>query len=283
MRRLLFTMIISFFGFFIGGCVSSLNIPTQIESRRTITRLQPQLDSLNMILATYSSSLPTGNDLITRTRSSAVNILLTQFSDRSLDDIHIDFSATRPLWKEERFILGMSYTNYVDIDTGSLDVDLKKFIFNKFSNNLIDARIEIEGTGSVKSSGIYAGVWGRVSPQIHFYLDESIQFIVTTANSDYIRLTPVPKTILLKTKISINLLGWSVPYYKEIPLRTTDLIKPLMIPSAVRSEIVFPIPAAYYGGERLEFIKRHLQFSRSTIRAHNNILEYRSDIDFVRE
>ena len=171
----------------------------------------------------------------------------------------------------------------MNVDTGSLDIDLKNFMFSSVTNNTIYAQIEIEGTGTIKASGTYAGVSSNISPQIHFYLDEQIFFTVAAADSDYIRLNPVPKTVRLKTKITINLLGWNIPYYKEIPLLTTDLIKPVLIPSAVTSEIVFPIPAAQYGSQRLELVKRLLRFSRSTVRANNNVLEYRSNIDFEKE
>ncbi|MBI2427342.1 MAG: hypothetical protein HYV29_00825 [Ignavibacteriales bacterium] len=87
---------------------------------------------------------------------------------------------------------------------------------------------------------------------------------------------------MLKTKVTINLLGWSIPYYREIPLQSDELIKPVLIPSALRSEIVFPLPAAQYGEQRLEFVKRSLDFTRSTVGANNNILEYKSNISFIK-
>ncbi len=147
----------------------------------------------------------------------------------------------------------------------------------------MDAEFEIEGTGTIRVSGKYSGVMAGSSPQVHFYLDEQIQFVVTAADSDYIRLNPVPKTVLLKTKITINLLGWNVPYYQEIPLQAADLIKPVLIPSALRSEIVFPIPASQYGDQRLEYVKRFLRFTRSTVHADGTILENRSKNDFEKE
>ena len=88
---------------------------------------------------------------------------------------------------------------------------------------------------------------------------------------------------MLKSKVLISLLGWNIPYYKEIPLQATDLIKPVLIPSALRSEIIFPLPAAQYGSQRLEFVKRYLRFSKSSVRANDNGLEYRSNIDFEKE
>lgn len=268
---------------FIVGCGSSMEIPSKEESQSKIALYKQQLDTLDAMITERTTGLPKGHDLISQTRSSAINVLLARVANRSLADIHIDFLATRPLWKEDKSVLGIGYTNYVDVDTGKLDIDLKKFAFNNFTNNIVNAEIEIEGTGTLRVSGKYTGVSANSSPQIHFYLDEQIQFVVTAADSDFIRLNPVPKTILLKTKITINLLGWNIPYYKEIPLETTDLIKPLFIPSALRSEIVFPIPASQYGNQRLEYVKRYLRFSKSAVKANDNILEYRSNIDFEKE
>ncbi len=283
MRLSIIVPLLSLFYLFVAGCGSSLNIPTVEESERQIAGLRPLLDSLNGAITVQSASLPGGYDLISRTRISAVNGLLVGVTTRSSNDLHIDFLGTRPLWQETKSILGIQYTNYVDIDTGSLDIDLKRFLFTDFSNNIVNASIEIEGKGTVRASGAYAGVSARFTPQIQFYLNENIQFSLAAADSDYIRLEPVPKTVLLKTKITMQLLGIQIPYYNEIPLQTDQLIKPVLIPSAVRSEIIFPIPAARYGSGNLDFVKRFLRFSNSTASAEQNVLEYRSNIDFELE
>lgn len=282
-RRTCSTFLFIALPLFLSACGSSIDIPSKEESQQRIVQLKQQLDTLDADIEPFIGAIPKGNDLISHTRTSAINQLLSRFANRSLADIHIDFLATRPLWKEEKSVLGIGYTNYVDIDSGKLDIDLKRFTFADFSSNIVNASVEIEGTGTIRASGKYTGVVAGVSPQIHFYLDEQIQFVVTAADSDYIRLNPVPKTVLLKTKVTVKLLGLNLPYYTEIPLQTGELIKPVLIPSAVRSEIVFPIPAAQFGSQRLQFVKRFLRFSRSSVRAHDNILEYRSDIDFDKE
>jgi hypothetical protein len=265
------------------GCASSVNIPSKEESKKKIAEIQPQLDSLAASIDRQAISLPGGHDLISRTRASAINMLLARVVNRTLTDIHIDFFPTRPLWKEEKSVFGIGYTNFVDIDTGAFTIDLKKFLFTSFSNNIINAQIEIEGSGLISVSGKYTGVSAHSTPQVHFYLDEEIQFSISAADSDYIKLSPIPKMVILKSKVTIALLGWNIPYYKEIPLQATDLIKPVLIPSALRSEIVFPLPAAQYGSQRLEFVKRYLRFSKSSVRANDNGLEYRSNIDFEKE
>ncbi len=265
------------------GCGSSVNIPSKKESQNKIVEIKPRLDSLTALIDQQTKTLPGGHDLISRTRVSAINMLLSRVANRTLTDIHINFLPTRPLWKEDKSVFGIGFTNFVDVDTGAFNIDLKKFLFTSFSNNLINAQIEIEGTGSIGVSGKYTGVSAHSTPQVRFYLDEEVQFNVSAADSDYIKLAPIPKTVILKSKVTISLLGWNIPYYKEIPLQATDLIRPVLIPSALRSEIVFPLPAAQYGSERLNFVKRYLRFSKSSVRANNNGLEYRSNIDFEKE
>lgn len=265
------------------GCGSSVDLPSREESRQTISALKPMIDSLDTVIAEQGRSLPKGYDIISRTRLSAVNALLDRVTTSSVNDIHIDFLRTAPLWKEEKSILGISYTNHVDIDTGTLDIDLKKFRFTSTENNIVNAEIEIEGSGIAKVSGQYTGIPATAAPRVQFYLNDRIQFALTVADSDYIKLTPLPKSVLLKVKVSINLLGWSIPYSKEIPLQSVDLIKPVMIPSALRSEVVFPIPAAQFGEQQYEFVRRYITFTKTTVRTFDNMLEYRGNIDLTKE
>jgi len=267
-------------GFSLTGCGSSLELPSKEESQKKISELKPVTDSLDAVISGSTQNLPKGYDIISRTRLSSINMLLNWIATIDVRDIHIDFLQTRPLWKEEKSLFGIAYSNYVDVDTGSLDIDLKKFRFTNFTHNTVNAEIEIEGTGSIRVSGKYAGVPASASPTVHFYMSEPIEFAIFAADSDYIQLVPLPKTVLLKTKVTISLLGWNVPYYKELPLHAEELIKPVIIPSALRSEIVFPVPASQYGERRVEFVRRFLSFTKTSVNAKENILEYRSNIDF---
>lgn len=262
------------------GCRSSLELPSIIESERNIAERKPMIDSLDRVIAGQTASFPKGYDIISRTRLSAVNILLRRLTNDTTNDIHITLRQTRPLWKEEKSVFGISYVNSVDIDTGTIDIDLKNFIFHNISDNIVNAELEIEGTGTVHVSGNYTGMPAKASPQIQFYLHDQLQFALSAADSDYLLLTPLPKTVLLKTKVSTQLLGWKIPFTREIPLQSTDVIKPVRVPSAIRSEIVIPIPASHFGQQQAELVRRNIYFTKTMISAGNNVLEYRGNIDF---
>jgi hypothetical protein len=282
-RKILIVICYFTFGIFLNSCGSSVTVPSKEESEKKTAELKPAIDSLDLLISVQTKNLPKGYDIISRTRLSAIDMLLDRVATIDKRDIHIDFLQTRPLWREDKSVLGMSYTNYVDIDTGALDIDLKKFRFLDFTSNIVNAQIEIEGEGNIRVSGKYTGVAASTTPHVNFYLNEMLQFAITVADSDYIKLTPLPNTVLLKTKVTIKLLGWEIPYYKEIPLKATELIKPVLVPSALRSEIVFPIPASQFGEQKLEFVKRYIDFTKTTVNANNNILEFRGNIDFEKE
>lgn len=263
------------------GCGSSLSIPSKEESSMKIAETKPLIDFIDASVAVHTDLLPKGYDIISRTKISAVNMLLQRLTDGSKNDLRVDFLQTRPLWREEKSLLGIRYMNHIDVDTGTMTIDLKKFMFANPVENIVNAAIEIEGIGSIRVSGSYTGIAASTGPIVNFYLSDQIPWEVSVADSDYILLRPIPKTVLLKTKITIMFLGWNIPYYREIPLSSTDLVKPVLIPSALRSEIVFPVPAAQFGRQLLSYVHRSLVFTKTSISAKQNMFEYRGNIDFT--
>ena len=265
---------------FIVGCSSSRTISTLAQYEKTINELNLKTDLLGLLISSYINKLPTGSDVISKTKLSAVNKLLDSITFLSVKDVEFNFLQTKPLWTETNSILGLTYTNFVDIDTGKITIDLKKFRIISKSNNILTAEIELEGSGEIKVSGKYTGIISSASPKLHFYLKDELPLNIMPGDSDYIVLTPMPKDIILKAKVSIDLYKWNIPFYKEIKLISTDLIKPILVPSAINSEILFPIPSPLYGKKQIEFIKYQLYFSKISVSLINNTIEYRSDISF---
>ncbi len=270
-------------GLLFAGCSSSSAIfPPTEESVKKISVLKPQLDSLDDVLSQNTQRYSTTSNVVTRFRTNGINRLLDAFAQKRLNDIHINFLATHPLWKEDKSTFGIAFTNYVDVDTGSIVIDLKKFRIGSAHNNAVTAEIEVEGSGRIKVSGKYAGIPATASPQIHFYLNDSVQFSISTADSQAIVLTPLHKPLVLKAQISLQMVQLQIPYYREITLQSTEILKPIHIPSALTSEIVFPIPSSKFGRQKLDFVRRTLDFSRYSVSTNSNSIEIRSNINFVK-
>lgn len=270
------------FVFILSGCSSSSSqlFPPTEASLSTIATLRPQVDTLDARLNIITKRFPSLYNTTTRIRSESFNRLLDMYAEQRTNDININFLATSPLWKEDKSILGISYTNVVNIDSGSLSIDLKKFHIKWAMNNMVNVEVEIEGSGFISASGQYTGVSAKVSPNIHFYLNDFVVFTISSTDSQTILLTPQPKTLVLKAQVTLQLMQLQVPYYKEIPLQAKDIIQPLRFPAALRSEIIFPLPAATFGGQKFEFAKRTLDFTNTHVSIMNNIFEIQGNVNF---
>lgn len=263
-----------------GTSASTLFPPTK-ESRQKIAEISPQLDSLDEAVALRTKTVPIKNNFSVYLSIDGIDGLLDCFAQAQTNDIQLTFLPTPALWKEEKKILGMGYTNQININSGMFFIDIKKFRFKWGMNNTLNAEIEIEGKGNISVSGTYSGISASASPQLFCYLNENILFTIA-ADSESLVLTPQPKTLLLKAKATVNLLKWEIPFYKEIPLQAAEIIKPIRIPVSLSSQVAFPLPAKEYGSEKVEFVTRELRLSGVGASAKNNILELHGNIQLIK-
>ena len=154
---------------------------------------------------------------------------------------------------------------------------------NKLHQNKVDGMIELEGKGFISVSGKYTGIPASASPEVELYLNEAISMELLPTDTGYVLLKPVPKDIILKIKFSINLLGWKIPYYQEIPLKFAEMMKPVAFPLAVNTDVTFPLPAQKFGNDKVEMVPYQMIFHKTKVSGVNTKIEYRTDIDLKRK
>lgn len=264
--------------FFLNAC-SSLDMPSIEESQAIIKSNEEKIEANTKIIKSKSAFLQKGNDLICNVKIDMLNKLIGKIANFRDNDISIYFRPKKDFIKEDKKVLGIEYSNYLALDTGKIDLNIKKLQFESQSGNKLTAIIELEGKGNINVSGKYTGIPASAKPEVYLYLNDKIVFNIETAESGIVVLKPEPKKLNLKTKISIKLLEWSIPYNQEIPLETVDLIKPIKIPIALSKEIPFPIPAQQNSGSKLEFVAYMIDLSQAQISIKNNTIDYRSHFD----
>jgi hypothetical protein len=276
-------VILIFSAFLIAISCSSVNLPKVEDSEKKIQELNLKLDGLEKDIKSKNIVLPAGNDLILKVSGTSLNRVLEKFSNQRNDDIILDFWKTPSIYKEDVNILGIKYTNYVDIDGGKISLDLKKLRFDNLHNNRIDGVLEIEGRGDVSVSGKYTGIPASATPNLQLSLNDVVSFDVSSSPKGELILKAIPKTINLKTRTAIKLLKWDLPWNQDIPLELSQIIQPLTIPLALESEIQFPLPAQKFGNNKLEYAPYKLKLIGSKITTSNNKLDYRTNIDFIKK
>jgi hypothetical protein len=266
------------------GACASLDLPSIEQSRASVEAARPRITAADSVARNWSATrLPGAADLVTRVRMYAVNRMLDAVAGNRSDDVRIRFLPTKGIVKEDKSVLGVSYTNTVDIEGGELTLNLKTLRFDRFDRNTAEATIEIEGAGRISVSGRHTGVPASASPNVELRIADRITFDVKPADSGMVLITPRAKTVNLSVKLSVTLLQWSVPYTQEVPLQIRDLVPPMRVPVALSTEVPFPVPAAKAGDEKFDYVPFRLMLSRTTVRTSGDVLEVSTDLDFIRK
>jgi len=264
------------------GC-KSVDMLTVEQSNSMIETYKKQIEENEKIISPKAENIPSGNDVIISAGISGLNRILYSLANNRNDDMNLYFGYSPNIIKEDKKVLTINYTNYVNIDSGFVYMNLKSFKLDKFESSKLLSTIEIEGFGKVSVSGKYTGIPASLSPNVQLYLIEPIAFDLLALKTGMLTLKPKPKKMILKTKISINLLGWDVPWYKEVPLELSDLVKPIDFPITLKSEIQFPLPASKAGDQKLDYAPYTLELKNASVSGTTSRIIYKTDIDFMKK
>lgn len=257
-------------------------IPSTATSMEAIALLRQQIDSIDAAINAMPKPQASANDITLRFRRSALNSLFAAFAAHRTDDIQLVMTPTRPVWSETKSLFGITMVNTIDVDTGTVSVDIKRFECAPFKRNTVEIGLEIEGSGAIGVSGRYAGVPLHASPLLSLYLQDVVKFNIASAGADNILLKPDPHTFLVKTKMSIRFLEWTIPYYRELPLEAEGVVGSIVLPLSVSSTVMFPAPWKDDASRRFDFVPRSVRLMHTSVWAQGEILEYRADIFFAR-
>lgn len=277
MRKLLIALLAVF-----AGC-KSVDMLTLEQSQKIIDQYKPQLEQNDKLINSKSGNFPSGNDIILGAGIQPLNRIMQIFSNNRNDDISLYFGYSPNILKEEKSVLGIKYTNHINIDSGFVYLNIKSLKIDKFEKSRLNAVLEIEGFGKVGVSGKYLGIPAGITPDVQLYLNEPVSFDLIASSQGVISLKPLPKKLILKAKVKINLLGWDVPWYQEIPLELAELVKPIQFPIALKSEIQFPLPASKSGDQKIEYAPYLLEMNNASVEGQNTKIIYRTNIDFKKK
>lgn len=259
---------------------ASLELPTVEEAQAAINRSTPHLVRAERAIDAYALRLPSGSDFITRMRLSMFNRLFGALAGNRSDDVRIAVRPTPALFSEKKSTLGIEYENMLNIDTGTVTMNLRTLRIERMERDRIDARLVIEGEGDLSVSGRYLGIPARANPDIRGSLDETISFDAVPSDSGAMVLRPVDKQLTLRLTFTVALLQWRVPWTQDVPIRVSDLIKPMILPSAMRAEFPLPVPSDTPGGDQFVRVPHTLELRRGAVSASRGVLEFRTDVEW---
>lgn len=276
-----YIIVLLFISFVLPSC-STLDIPTTEESLRTINRISPQLAFTDKAIDEISMMLPASVHITVNLKQAALNRFIKSITENRSDDLHVLLHRTSPLVSETKTILGLPYSNYIDLDSGFMTINLKEMRFTRFSGTRVDAIFALEGRGRIRASGRYMGIPARTSPELELSLNDVISFDLGIVEGK-LQLRPVQKTVVLKTRMFVTLLEWEVPWSEEIELQVADIIPSFVVPSTIRGSIQLPVPASRPGEKSVEYHRRQLDLFQTAAIFNSDVLSLQTNFDIMKE
>jgi hypothetical protein len=267
--------------FFLIGC-SSIDLPTVEQSEAAIQRLREDIEHAERPLRIFERRFEGSRDAVSIVRANVVNRLLAAVASQRSDDIIIAFSPTRPLLSERKSILGIQYTNYLDIDSGRVSVNLRRAELVSTRRNVLRVFLHIEGGGRIAASGRYTGIPAHASPRIELSLRDTISLELSVGKNGTILLVPQRREALLHATLYVNLAGWELPWKEDIPLRVDELLTPMELPGLISTTIKLPVPAREYSDRNYEFIDVPFLINDPVLFLEGQRIVYTFDCDFPR-
>ncbi len=260
---------------------SSIDLPTVEESDISIAQNTIKLNEIEKLIDSKTTFLPEGSNIEVTIRKDMINRILSVVSSNRKLDLSIIFPKTKNLLREEKKVLGIEYTNYVDIDKGQVNMDLKTLKFQKMQNGKIEATIEIEGEGEISLSGKNTGIPASITSGVNLYLKDNVEFEIENAGNGNIVLKPLPKKLKLKTKFSIAFLKWNIPWREEIELEFDDIISPMPVPMSLATELELPIPAKSKKPGQFDYVPYKVEFKDVRINTIGDNLIWKANINIM--
>lgn len=264
----------------ISAC-SSIDLPTEKESEAKIRRLRAEIARAEQPLHIYEQRFHGKRDAVSVLRTGVVNRIFGAVASQRSDDLIIGFPPTRPLLSERKSVLGIRYTNHLDIDSGLVTLNLRRAALVSTRGNELRVLLEIEGAGRISVSGRYTGIPASSSPRIALSLLDTISMDLTAGKDGTLMLVPRPGEVMLHATLYVKLAGWEIPWNEDIPLRIDELFAPVSLPALISTSIKLPVPAREYSGESYEFIDVPIRLRDPVLLLEGDRIRYAFDCEFA--
>jgi hypothetical protein len=259
---------------------SSIDLPTAEESEARIARLSSDLVRAEAPLRAYERRFALKRDMRTIIDPAVINRVLRAVATQRSDDMRIGFPATRPLLEERKDLLGIAYTNRLDIDSGLVTLNLKRAELRGLRRGAIRVYLEMEGEGRIAVSGRYAGLPGKASPRIELSLRDTVTLLMKSGQDGGLTLSPAKQKVKLLTTFHVNLLGWEIPWREETVLQLDELLQPITMPGMLAGEIKLPAPAREYSTGRYEFVTIPVNIGNTEVITENDRITIQADVKY---
>lgn len=267
--------------FIIISC-SSIDTNNNLNLKKELENIENQLVQLNKNLDLKSKEFFSKNDIEISISDKVINNILYNLSNYNNKDIVIKLLPTKHIYRKEVNVLGIQYTNYVNIDSGFINIDIKSIKKISQQNNEVTLQVELSGNGSISLSGKNTGISASITSKIDAYTKDTISFKLQSQSNNII-LKPQNNNIGIKTKFTISLFGWDIPWRETINLNLSDLLKPFEIPLSISSSLELLLPDFKNNKMTFKEIPTKIETNNFSVSTSTSGIKIQSNINFIKK
>lgn len=239
-------VLLSFAALLFTAC-SATDVPETAASEAVIEQLAPKLSLMEAVISQMDRPATPQRDLTIGVRTEALNEILAAVSGNRSDDIRLRFLYSPRIVEERKTALGLPYTNFITIDSGSATINLRRMSLTTPKKNVLSMGLEADGSGKLAVTGKYTAITASASPVLRASLNDSVRFVFRRDSLNQLTFVPQRGFVNLRASVGIELLGWEVPYSKTIPLETKRIIPALNVPVSISSRVQMLVPNRTFG------------------------------------
>ncbi len=247
-----------------------------------IKKIDSNLNTLNKNLDKIMQEFISENNIEIHISEKVLNEIMTKLSNYNNKDIIINLLSTKEIYKKEQNILGIKYTNYVNIDSGLLNINIKSIKLINQKDNELKLQLELSGTGFISLSGKNTGISASIKSKIEAYSKDTLNFKVQSQSHNIV-LKPQNDKVDIKTKFTITLFGWNIPWRETINLSIADILKPLEIPLEINTSVIFPLPDFKIKKLTLKGIPAKIKTKNFNVSSSKNGMTIKSNLEFTKD
>ena len=181
-------------------------------------------------------------------------MLLQSFANANSNDLSLRLKPARI--RQEQIDTLVKVTNYIDVESGEGQADLKQIVVEQLRDGLLGARLLAQGTFNAKVNGREYGIPYRLSPRGQFGIQDRALSLRLMNGDGHVWLQAVPGALFpVDLRMNIPVIGHEFGFDRQINLPAERVFNHWELPAFWAREFALPRKLVVQADKTLQIVE----------------------------